>query len=163
VLNSLQGKPCKFGSVELISNRVFAHILHHFFWGKTSLFYWPKFDPGYEFLAIFKKMFNPRVNTTLHNKKLKIFWSLSNFSTFILLLGGVHPLTFPHPVHPLTFLKQSFLHLVRECVRKNFCQFGEIAFGHCEDIARLLSQKCVVYKNKNKSWKNNRTHCYRPT
>jgi len=60
-----------YGSFELISNKVIAHVLHQFF-GKRSLYLNNQnVTQVLKILAIFFLMFNPRVYTTLglHNKK----------------------------------------------------------------------------------------------
>jgi len=92
MLNFLQRTPlCKFCSVALIRNKVIAHNTAPFLLLKKRLYLNDQnLTRAVNFSPYFFKMFNPRVRTTLH-EKIQIFWSLFNFSTFILFFGRVPP------------------------------------------------------------------------
>jgi len=92
------------------------------------------------FWPYFSKIFNPRVNTTLYNKKnpnILVTFEVYNVH-FIFLVGSPSG-------HPLKILKHIFLHFVQECVQGVSCQFGEFSLCRCEDIASLRYQKLVCW------------------
>jgi len=113
-------------------------------WGKNLLINDQNVTQAVNFFNIFSKMFNQKVNNTLHNKKIQIFWSLLKFSTFILFSDGVSP--WPPPQNVETFFLSS---CAKKGNREIYCEFGEFSLSRCEDLTLLLYQNLLgIKKNK---------------
>jgi len=107
MLNLLQRTPCKFYSVELISNKVIGQILHQMFFKKCLYLNDQIVTQVVNFLQCLIKKLNPRVNIyALQQKNSKY---LGNFLT---LQRSFYLSVESPPSHPLNILKQFFLHIV---------------------------------------------------
>jgi len=95
MLNSLQRTTCKFCSVALISNKVIEHNTAPFSLLKKCLHL--NDQNGTRAVNVWKyfsKMFNPRVNNTLHNKKnLNILVTFEVYNVHFIFRWGLLPAT----------------------------------------------------------------------